>query len=334
MSGELRDLLAQAAAEVHDPLDIDDLRRRGRQVRRRRRAVVAGGAGLVVVAVATGVLTVSGLPSRPDVAVDEGPTSRPSVVDPSVTRDEMAAAVARSASDALDVARLADGEEVERLRDVLGDLDVVGAERVLPGRWGDAWREGDELVRVAASAAVYPHSGEPFCALVALAPGGRFAGVPASGDAYGGCGDGSPQSTPDDPLLRGLTGPESGPSPQSAAMQACTDMVTEGRSLAAPDGNPTVEAAYTARPADLNAWWQQDGGGPLTTADGAALADEGAPVTICLIHADVVPAPGLPGMSEEYHWDLTAILADGTPRPLTARPTRPTDLPPAAEQAP
>lgn len=121
---------------------------------------------------------------------------------------------------------------------------------------------------------------------------------------------------------------------QPAAMQACTGLVTDGRSLAAPGGDPTVEVAYTVRLADLNAWWQQDGRGPLTKADGAALAEEGASVTICLIHADVVQAPGSPGMSEEYHWGLTAILADGTPRPLTASPTRPTDLPPDTEPDP
>lgn len=215
MSGDLRELLAQAAVEVQDPLDVDDLRRRGRQVQRRRRAVAAGGAGLVVVAVATGVLAaVSGLPSRPDVAVNQGPTPGPSVTEPSVPHDQVAAALARSASQAIDVTQLADGKEVERLRNVLGDLDVVGTERVLPGRWGNAWRESGQLVRVAASAAVYPEPGEPFCVLVALAPDGRFAGVPATGDAYGGCGEVTTQSTADDALLRGLIAPE--PSPSSS----------------------------------------------------------------------------------------------------------------------
>lgn len=121
---------------------------------------------------------------------------------------------------------------------------------------------------------------------------------------------------------------------QPEAMQACSDLVDDGRSLAAPDGEPTVEAAYTVRSADLNTWWQQDGSRPLTEADGTALADEGAPVTICLIHAHVVQAPGNPSMTEDYQWELTAILADGTPRPLSASTARPTSLPPEAEEDP
>lgn len=119
-----------------------------------------------------------------------------------------------------------------------------------------------------------------------------------------------------------------------AALQGCSDLIDSGGSLAAPDADPTVAEAYTVRPADLNAWWQRDGGGPLTATDGTTLDDDGPPVTICLIHADVVQAPGLPGQTEEYQWELTAILADGTSRPLTASPTRPTNLPPSTAGLP
>lgn len=124
------------------------------------------------------------------------------------------------------------------------------------------------------------------------------------------------------------------PNARPAALQACTNLIDSGGSLAAPDADPTVAEAYTVRPADLNTWWQRDGGGPLTAIDGTTLADDGPPVTICLVHADVIQAPGSPDQTEEYQWELTAILADGTPRPLTASPTRPTNLPPGTAGVP
>lgn len=123
-----------------------------------------------------------------------------------------------------------------------------------------------------------------------------------------------------------------GVSSQPAAMQACTALGDDGHVLAAAGSHPTVEGAYTVQPADLDAWWQQDGSGPLTGPDGTAMSDEDTLVTICLIHADAVAAPGSPDMTDEYQWEITAILGDGTPRPLTASVTRPTDLPPAAER--
>lgn len=124
------------------------------------------------------------------------------------------------------------------------------------------------------------------------------------------------------------------PDARPAARQACSDLIDNGGSLAAPDADPTVAEAYTVHPADLNAWWQRDGGGPLTATDGTTLADDGPPVMICLIHADVVQAPGLPGQTSEYEWELIAILADGTPRPLTTSPIRPTNLPPGTVGVP
>lgn len=119
---------------------------------------------------------------------------------------------------------------------------------------------------------------------------------------------------------------------QPAAMQACTALVDGGRTLAVAGSRPTVEGAYTVQPADLDAWWQKGGSGPLTGPDGTAMSGEDALVTICLIHADAVAAPGSPDMTDEYQWELTAILGEGTPRPLTASVTRPTDLPPVAER--
>lgn len=74
MSHDVRELLQDAASDVQGPLDVEDLRRRGRRVQRRRQAAaVASVVGVAVLAI-TGVVLGPGRGDRPDVAVEDGPS--------------------------------------------------------------------------------------------------------------------------------------------------------------------------------------------------------------------------------------------------------------------
>lgn len=92
-----------------------------------------------------------------------------------------------------------------------------------------------------------------------------------------------------------------------------------------------VVEAYGSPPAALWAWWLDFTGD--TGSDGDRWIDPNGtdPASVCVVFADAIPAPGPPGFGRRgYQWALLVVLPDGTVRPLTASPDRPTDLPPAA----